>query len=314
MRDFEQDIIAAARFGHPLTGAYFSWSLLRHNLFLFCPRAYFIRYYLAQGGWNIHSHELTQYAYFEKHLPTRSLWLESAMEKAVTDSLKTCRGDRKEFLQSLSRNLTGQLRKLQSSLENESWMTDPKLPGLLEVFHFEKDTADIEALVESLVPELRALCVSFLPVLRNQSLHFPDWRLDEPFLQFRHGIFPVWLHGGLRFLDRDRTVMVRFSAGTDEHFLLEAALWRKYHPGGAFLVCPSDGGESFFVRAENDPPLDEFIDGSSSAMLSLIHPDGTVRLSDFPKDTSDDRCTSCRFRRTCHTIGYLSSQENSRNS
>ncbi len=309
MRDFEQDIIAAATVGHPLTGAGFSWSLYRHKLFSFCPRAYFIRYYLAQGGWNPHSHELTQYAYFEKHLPDRALWLESAMEEAVTQAVKSCGGRRHDFVQALSRNLSTAVRRLQASLENERWMQDPKLPGLLEVFHFEKEVEEIPDVIESLVVRLRAACECFLRSPAAGKLHYQDWRLDEPFLQFRHGNFPVWIHGGLRYLNGKEQVMLRFSATPDavpEDFLPEAALWQCCQPNAGFLVCPFDGSESYSPGSAEHLSLADLIDGSSAAMMSLIRHDGTVCMADFPKQTDEpERCNGCRFRRTCRAVDRL---------
>ena len=52
MRDFEQEVTNAAGPLPPIRTEEFSWSLARHYLFRFCRRAYFIRYYLAQGGWD----------------------------------------------------------------------------------------------------------------------------------------------------------------------------------------------------------------------------------------------------------------------
>ncbi len=309
MRDFEQDIIAAATTGHPLTGAYFSWSLHRHKLFFFCPRAYFIRYYLAQGGWNQHSHELAQYAYFEKHLPDQFLWLESAMEQAVTQSVKSCGGRRHDFIQILSRHLSTAIRRLQASLENETWMQDPKLPGLLEVFHYEKDVENIPDLIESLIVRLRTACECFLRSPAAGKLHYPDWRLDEPFLQFRHGSFPVWIHGGLRYLNGNEQIMLRFSASPDvapDDFLPEAALWQCCQSSAGFLVCPFDGTESYRTGSTGHLLLADLIDGSSAAMMSLIRPDGTVCIADFPKQADEpERCTVCRFRLTCRAIDRL---------
>ena len=62
MRDFEQEVINAAGPLPPIRTEEFSWSLARHYLFRFCRRAYFIRYYLAQGGWDAYSHTLAREA------------------------------------------------------------------------------------------------------------------------------------------------------------------------------------------------------------------------------------------------------------
>ncbi len=312
MRDFERDIIAAATVGHPLTGSVFSWSFLRHQLFFFCRRAYFIRYYLAQGGWNRHSHELTRYAYFEKHLPDREQWLAGTMEQAISRSIKICRGNRKDFIPALSRNLSAAVRQLQHSLENESWMQDPKLPGLLEVFHYEKGFRDIEELTASMIPVLRSACEVLLKSQAVHSLNWLDWKLEEKFLQFRFDSFPVWLHGGLRIAGNDGKIcsMLRFCFGQvlTEYLLPEAALWQRYSgkKETAYLIFTPEKSEEISADRIQNIDIESFIGGSSAAMLSMIQPDGTVCLSDFPKQKENpEQCRTCRYRQTCGTIDRL---------
>jgi len=88
MRDFQADIIHAAIAGKPIPASEFSWSPARFRLFHFCRRAYFIRYYLAQGGWNVNSHPLARSAYLEKYLPSFPDWMGMAFEQAVSAAIR----------------------------------------------------------------------------------------------------------------------------------------------------------------------------------------------------------------------------------
>ena len=76
MRDFASDVLRADRPERvlPVTGE-FCWSASSHKLFRYCPRAWFYFYYLAQGGWEIHSREESCHAYLLKYLDTASGFL-----------------------------------------------------------------------------------------------------------------------------------------------------------------------------------------------------------------------------------------------
>lgn len=329
MRDFEYDVIRAAIAGHPLPVTDFSWSAGRDKLFRFCKRAYFIRYHLAQGGWNRYAHTLVRYAYFEKHLPDRDLFLSSRFERAVAEAVRDVRHlhlapekIREEFARSLMRHLEAAMRRLRNGLENQQYFTDPKLPGLLEAYHYEEGYRDPGGIIRSLAPQFGA---AYMELLKSGFTRLPekllpgDWRLDEEFLRFPwHDTFPVWLHGGIRTMQPGTAVMYHFNADSETELpdlLIQAALWRHYAGTvfhgrkAAFYVFQMTGGnmglspDLLADPATEQVPLADLIDAGSAGMLALTRPDGCVAMADFPPEPMlPDSCSKCRFRRTCRGI------------
>ena len=86
MRDFEREVMNAAGPLPPIRTEEFSWSLARHYLFNFCRRGYFIRYYLAQGGWDAYSHTLAREAYFSKYLIPFDTWLSRTLRDSIRET------------------------------------------------------------------------------------------------------------------------------------------------------------------------------------------------------------------------------------
>jgi len=90
MRDFIYDVQQAAikDIRVPIRVTDFSWSILRYDLFRTCKRAYFLRYYLAQGGWDKYAHELVREAYFEKYMTTVNEWIRQTFQNSISEVIK----------------------------------------------------------------------------------------------------------------------------------------------------------------------------------------------------------------------------------
>lgn len=319
MRDFQADVIRAARTGKPLPDGGFSWSPARMHLFRFCQRAYFIRYYLAQGGWNIHADPIARTAYMEKHLPTFQQFLSRTLESAAADAISyTVQREKKErqeiFKRALVQGLEKRITALVISLEQQDYLSDPKLPGLLEVFHNENDfrkTAEIG-------PRCAGIYGKILPKLlaENDLMEMIDnlsplaLRRGEDFLALPWRSFTVWLHAGIICTNGDTVTSLQFHAGPEpaDHGL-DAALFQEYvkqkmrRDKAVFNVFHfNENGATSYKTAEPGPVTADRVDVSSTGMLRMVRDDGQVYLNDFEPTADTGKCNACPFRMTCKSL------------
>lgn len=321
MRDFQADVIRAAVSGKPLPEGGFSWSPARMQLFRFCQRAYFIRYYLAQGGWNIHAHPAARSAYLEKHLPDFSQFLSRTLEQAVSDAMfYAVRREKKErsdiFRRALVQGLERRTTALIIGLEKRDYLTDPKLPGLLETFHGEADFLH----PEKVGSRCAAVFSKVLPSLLKEKdfkekIEDPEplsLRKGENFLALNWRSFTVWLHAGIICTEGDTVTSLRFHAtGNQPEFPppdhgLESALFREYvrqkmhREKTVFNVFSFDEEEkTAYHTVEPGPVAADRVDVSSTGMLRMVRDNGQVYLSDFEPACEPEKCRVCPFRQTC---------------
>ncbi len=327
MRDFQADVIRAAVSGTSLPEGGFSWSPARMQLFRFCYRAYFIRYYLAQGGWNLHAHPAARSAYLEKHLPTFEQFLSRTLEDAVSEALfyavrreKNARSDlfRRALIQGLERRVTA----LIIGLEKQDYLSDPKLPGLLETFHGEKDFLH----PEKVGARSAAAFSKILPSLLEEKILMEKVENPEP-LSLRQGenllalnwrSFTVWLHAGIIWKEGNTVTSLRFHGDSSifppDHGL-ESALFREYvrqkmhREQTCFHVFSFDeSGKTVCSAAEPGPVAADRVDVSSTGMLRMVRDNGQVYLEDFAPTDQPEQCSACPFRQTCTMLRTMNVQ------
>lgn len=319
MRDFQADVIRAARSGKPLPEGGFSWSPARMHLFRFCYRAYFIRYYLAQGGWNIHADPVARTAYMEKHLPTFQQFLSRTLESSVKDALSYAvqreKKERREiFKRALVQGLEKRITALVISLEQQDYLSDPKLPGLLEVFHGEEEFSR----AEEIGPRCAGIYAKILPKLLEEkvlvemvdNLSPLALRRGEDFLALPWRSFTVWLHAGIISTEGDTVTSLQFHAGPEpaDHGL-DAALFHEYvrqkmrRDKAVFNIFRfnESGGTSCETIAPGPVAMDR-VDVSSTGMVRMVRDDGQVYLNDFEPTADTGKCAACPFRMTCSNL------------
>lgn len=324
MRDFEQDVLRAAYAGEPLKASEFSWSCSRYRLFRFCRRAYFIRYYLAQGGWDIHAHPLCRSAYLEKHLPSLDQWIantfDQALRAALTDlPVQASPEKRKDLLQSsLLKKLQAYAGALYRSLESRAYLEDPKLPGFREHYYGDAGFQDPDRVCTQIIKRFAEAWAVFLSsdFMRSAGvLGYPDYRLNHRFLCLPWRGYSVWLHGGIIRFEGDNAIMLNIVPETESvekrFFMgLEMGIFERIVKYQWVNRVPSL--EKFFIGKDSAAflftpeslPVADVIDTSAEAMLMLVDADGMVRMEDFPECDDDDaeKCAVCRFRKTCAAL------------
>ena len=321
MRDYQADVVHAALCGQPLPAADFSWSPARAALFAYCKRAYFIRYYLALGGWNIHAHPIARTAYLEKHLPTLKQFLAGTLEHAIADAIaytvqrNSDSGQLNIFRQALIRRLEQAVTALVIHLDRGDYRNDPKLPGLLETFHGEsgfthpgKIGSRIAGIFGNVLPGLLADNWTQDIILANPL----ELKMKEKILQLPWRGFSVWLHAGIIRLQGNTASTIRFSADPEENardLSLDAAIfrdyartkWRKEQAVFHLFRFPEDE-ETGWSTVEPGPETDTRIDVSSLGMIRMIRDNGTVRMDDFECAADREQCLTCSYRKTCELI------------
>ncbi len=323
MRDFEADVLQAALTGHPLPASEFSWSPARHRLFTFCKRAYFLRHYLAQGGWNEHACETVRSAYLEKHLPGFDQWLSAAFEKSLIRSLRSL-ADRnsnrrkEDFEFEMNRNLNRETGALLYGLDSRQYLDDPKLPGLREHFRSEPEFRDLPLLHNRIDKIFRKSLDTFLTLeLAEELVNLPYMalRTNVKFLQLPRDSFTVWMRGGMIWFYQNHASILRFAGRSNgisplelEYHRMNSALFRVFvnlrneNLQSAFHVFTITENEPELHLVPHDLDLNDLLVQSCRDMLNMIHADGTVTLDEFEPAEDKARCQFCIFRKTCKML------------
>ncbi len=332
MRDFEREVMNAAGPLPPIRTEEFSWSLARHYLFRFCRRGYFIRYYLAQGGWDAYSHTLAREAYFSKYLMPFDTWLSRTLRDAIRDSFaKMSAGDprhkRRGFGFYLLRQIGKATADLQISLKNREYLYDAKRPAILEHHLGLGDFADVDKLTEKAVAILgdAYAALSRSDIIADVSdLSFVDLRTDDKFIAIDYKGFPVWIVPGLIYFREgavsaiNAEVRLTGDENSDDFFRrigqlnsLFALFCKTRYPGYPVNITTFTFSKDLSSVVYNlfEPDIEKLIDASSAEMLALIDRDGLAHPEDFPPCENRAYCRTCRYQSACRLLENASVQD-----
>ena len=325
MRDFEREVINAAGPLPPIRTEEFSWSLARHYLFRFCRRAYFIRYYLAQGGWDAYSHTLAREAYFSKYLMPFDTWLSRTLRDSIREAFaKMSAGapghKRRGFGFYLLRQIGKATADLQISLKNREYLFDAKRPAILEYHLGIGDFADVDKLTEmavSILGDAYAMLSRSDIIADISNLSFVDLRTDDVFISIDRKGFPVWLVPGLIYFREGVAsainAEVRLTRGeNDADFFarigrmnsLFALYCKGRYPGFPVNITTFTFSQELSSVVYNlfEPDIESLIDRSSAEMLALIDRDGLAHPEDFPPCGNGEACRGCRYQSACRLL------------
>lgn len=328
-RDFERDILDAAAFDGTRKASRFSWSYARETLFRKCKRACFIRYYLAQGGWDPYAHPLIRSAYVEKYrLPFR-LWLARTFHLALQNGFRKAAAVPQEkrermFSGVCLRYLGKSVSDLQFSLENREYVDDPKKPAITEFLCAEDRTGALIQLKQTAVDSFSAAYAAFTKssVFQNiLALDFTDLRLEDPFLSFQFEQWPVWFAPGIVWHEKRKFHMLlcdvpgergkediapRVTAALFQLFV--RSKWNNCRGATASAFIFQEGAGDF-VPLDPYPDIRNIIRKSSAEMLALVHEDSLVDYRDFPCTEDSANCKTCQFAGTCKALQQWEQQQ-----
>ncbi|MBR2425947.1 MAG: hypothetical protein IKB16_04310 [Lentisphaeria bacterium] len=319
--DFERDILSAAEFDGIRHASRFSWSYARETLFRRCKRAYFIRYYLAQGGWDMYANPLIRSAYIEKYRIPFHIWLAKTFHLAMQSAFRQAAVQpidkrKKVFTAACLRYLGRAVTDLQFSLENREYVDDPKKPAILEFLRAPDQSAALLDMKQRAVDSFSSAYGTFIKseiFASILSLNFTALRLDDPFLSFQFEQWPVWFAPGIVWYDKGQFHSLLAQAWDPEGedgigSRVTAALldlyvqskWNFRKTTSSVFVFHETGG--FFSPLEPEAAIRSLIRESSTEMLALIGEDGNVNCRDFPCTSSESYCENCQFKGTCKAL------------
>lgn len=319
--DFEKDIISAAEFNGIRHASRFSWSHAREILFRRCRKAYFIRYYLAQGGWDMYAAPIVRSAYIEKYRMPFHIWLAGTFHMAMRSAFRQAAVQpaakrKKTFTAACLRDLGRAVSDLQFSLENREYADDPKKPAILE---FLRAPDQAGALLDLKQKAVDSFSSAYGTLIKSEifesilALNFTALRLDDPFLSFQFEQWPVWFAPGIVWYDKGEfhslLAQVTDPAGDDSKGeRVTAALfdlyvqskWNFRKTTSTVFVFDEKGSSMSTVKPASG--IRSMIRKSSAEMLSLIHEDANVDCRDFPCTDNTDLCQHCQFKTTCKAL------------
>lgn len=324
MRDFQREVLKAAH-TKPIQADDFSWSPLRHYVFNVCKRAYFIRYYMAQGGWDVYTPTIAREAYFCKYVLTYDAWLSQTLRDSIRQALaRMAAGDprrkRRDFGFYLLRQFSHATFDLQQSLTNREYRFDANRPVFFEHLHGYEGFSCIDTLIQRVVDFFTNAysVLSKSPLMQDVSaLNFVDLRTDEKFCKAVLNGIPVWIVPGLVFFKEgclcaincearftDRISMDDFNRRISWTNSIFTMYGKQHYPSypvtcTTFTFSPDLNG---IVCNQLEENMESIISASCDEMRALVRPGELVFEEDFPKCGNPDTCKICRYASACRMM------------
>ncbi|OGV51440.1 MAG: hypothetical protein A2X49_16950 [Lentisphaerae bacterium GWF2_52_8] len=299
----------------------FSWSCLRHAIFSSCPRAYYHRYYAADGGWDKFADNSAQKAYALKYASSADEWLREILATALRQTLMLQRSEREKSLSGFAQQFRQAAFHLFGqgavSTRNHEWKKDPKKLNLLEV---QKGEIPLEKLLENLrdrlvgLTEGLILCEFFEHCCKVPYLAFKPLK---PPNSFEHEGIEVWVAPDLVWTEGDtlRILQIQLAPHQDDEAwrlgsnvcILWAAETFKLLPEHIFcgtLEAASDGKlweEAYPGHMELEKTR-RIISTSAATMLACLpQKNEAPSEKNFPKHSNapDEICKACRYVDIC---------------
>lgn len=328
MPDFDRFVLEATSWRKDVSAGTFSWSAARHLLFKSCKRAYFLRHYLAQGGWNAYSSELAKQAFLEKYLSSFDEWLGFVVQDSLSRALQETipyydlseRGA--ALMEAFQVQVSRHLLLAEPVLRFEEYLLDPKKLSFAELHYRTGEFASHDELLET----ARKTLGGFFSQLEASGLLERlleidplGWRLPPGFIEFPFADTRIHLHPWLLALHKGKVIGVSF------HFHRDLAGLPKREYGApendlqekVFALYVSERYAGHIPEVWNGVRIgdhfewnsfqpsvvtEDLIMDSTHEMLEKITASPTVALSDFPKTEETASCEICRFRGVCRSM------------
>ena len=308
----------------------FIWSPAKHFLFRNCPRAWFFRYYLAQGGWNVLSADPAMHAYLLKYLSTVDSWMSSAAEESLTGALQEIMSfsgpGRSEVLtEAFQVRVSTHLIRARDDLVHREYLTDPKRVSFQELYYETGEYRSESELLFMIQNRFRDFFQAWEESDLAAELAAVDplsWRLPPEHRIFPYAGYRISLRPWIYAVQRHRVTAWLFSFAysrgeetpdflndPEEYGLPERVLaaWcvRKYPE---FQVCVRKvllTPEGLVNRSVFPVPVSEdFVMRSADEMLrEANHPAG-LKAENYARPENPEICSRCRFRELCGTLPF----------
>lgn len=323
MHDFRKSVLQSSLWLKDISQDTFSWSAGKHRLFHSCRRAYLIRYYIAQGGWDAGASQIARKAFTEKYLRTFPAWLAEMLEASLAEALLQLKNvpkhrRREELIHTLKLRLSHRIFLAGVFLEKREYLNDPKKLSLFDLYY----RTGRFSCVKEILKECKEFYKEFFAFLPGSALleriletDVLSWRIPPDFILMRCGSLPVYLRPRIFAFSQGGILSLEFNlypqeqdrpkvSYADAQENLADALFASYVSGRyntAAIECRS------FIQyagsvAENSyapsPAEEKLIHDSAGEMLAVL-PSSSTSLKDFPPSREPRRCSRCLFQGVC---------------
>lgn len=332
--DFIKEVLHSAETPDRVLAGKISYSAARHQLFEFCPRACFFRYYGAQGGWDPYAGEFARKVFRLKYMRTLegegARILSEALSRMLfhkewewEDAPSPGKEKEEEFLEKWKYFASKEVWKMGKFLEEEAWRKDPKMPDFLELHGdnpiFQAPRELLDFLIENLKEFFREAEEDsyLLPTLAGIGKE--AWRSHLSFRDLTVENIPIILPPFLMLLHKGTVAKITFS------FRFSGKEYKEDHDAGSYgenatlsdrifglfteRTFPGHTPEKWEIKfhkgrllfhpAPITPLSIPFLLESAEKIFSL--PEGAVTLSqeDFPCREKKEECRFCRYFSLC---------------
>lgn len=321
--DFDRFLLQSTFLQEEAERAYtgsFSFSAGKLRLFLFCKRAWFFHYILAQGGWDKYADALCQEAYIQKYLLTFPAFLSRILTSAIRESLPAIREEIKEekrldTLRSAIRYNASKIIFLSHNFLREGGMeNDPRKLSFYDLYYPTGKFENAEDLIESGKDILR----NFLPQFFHSDLFrtlasFPAvaWNYGEQFPSFTLRGITVFLPPSLYALTGGNFYRFSFSFSFARTLPEETTLSDGIFSLYAEKRFPGHKGKRAMLHFQTEENIlqekvcsprkadEEVILTQAHEMLKVLQ---KPQMEYFPCTEEKENCLSCRFRKVCEKL------------
>lgn len=331
--DFAGEVLRSAETPDKVVPGKTTYSAAGYELFTYCPRAYFYRYYAAQGGWDPYAGEFARKVFRLKYMRT----LEGEAARILSESLSRMlfhyemlppgaeekEGATGKFLEKWKYFTSREVWKMGRALEEELWRNDPKMPDFLELHGENPLFHSPGELMDYLIEELRSFFHEvredslLLPTLARlpresfrSSLCFRDLTVENipivlpPFLLVLHKGVAAKLSFSFRFSDRNTTGEMELDS-YGENFTLTQKLFALFasrtfsgHTPEIWDICWNKGKLSFHPRPVAPLSL-TFLQESAAELFSFSGKERFLSPENFPCRKKKENCHFCRYFSLC---------------
>ena len=294
MNRFRKEELAAASVDFSVPPTPFSWSVSRHLLSHRCRRAYFLHYYLAQGGWDPYADSLLRFTWTAKKSLLYHEWVEHHLEEILRRAFDTLRNVPQPFRKRmLATRFQAGLNGLKDhwSKQEESSSSHDRRKAL-------------EEMKEALVSFLDSETCTAMTFAQNLTLFNKAFKPS-----FSWEGIELWYNPGLIW--REGTGLISFRLHTEkpsqEFIRAESdmfALSAKLHTGtdetvSIYRFRDSCGWKEVQCRG-NSGLAERRIRADADEMLSFTAREH-VNMVDFPAFAGEN-CNFCKFQAVCAAI------------
>jgi CRISPR/Cas system-associated exonuclease Cas4 (RecB family) len=298
-----------------------TWSFSRYGCFKECRRKYYWNYYHKWNGWNPDAPEDVRKAYLLSKMTTADLYVGTVSHSIIAWIIQRIRAKTPVHFENLKEQADGMLRAGITSSREKQWLLNPKAVNFMEDYYGKGISEDKE---QDIINKTQTAVSNFLKSSTYQNLSNPRVKVkwlavdnDRSFSSFDLDGIKVFAEPDLAIQIGDKCYLFDWKTGkqsqdhdqqliayalyacsefsfTPENIVARAVYLHALDPSTNHPIehpVRYDEEEAGYVR--------EHIKNTFSEMRSLVSPDNTADIANFPKCDRPGLCKRCQFQELC---------------